>query len=99
MFDDLVEFVVPEARVETNLLFGRNVSRMAVKQNYQAYMGKFRTKPLVAATQLSSAHVDSCLHCQDDRHELPDCNSFAKLPHQDKIAVIRGSALCYACLK
>ena len=40
-----------------------------------------------------------CIHCQDTGHELTDCSCFAKLPHQDKIAIIRDSALCYGCLK
>ncbi|XP_043199287.1 uncharacterized protein LOC122368999 [Amphibalanus amphitrite] len=99
VFDDLVNFVVQEARVATNPVFGNRGSNATVRQNNSVTVGRFRSKPLVAATRMVSAGASPCIHCQDKGHELTDCSCFAKLPHQDKIAIIRDSALCYGCLK
>ena len=98
VFEDLVNFVIQEARVATNPVFGRYVEKTGARQNNSGSVGKFRTKSLVAATQLR-AGLKCCIYCKAQGHELTDCSKFTILPYGDKTALIRGSALCYACLK
>ena len=57
VFDDLVNFVVQEARVATNPVFGNRGSNATVRQNNSVTVGKFRSKPLVAATRMVSARI------------------------------------------
>ena len=98
VFEDLVDFVVQEARVATNPVFGNNVSNTNVKQYVSESGGRFRSKPLVAATRIVS-NGSFCTHCHGKGHEITDCSTFARLPYQDKMSVIMSSGLCYACLK
>ena len=98
VFEDLVNFVVQEARVATNPVFGSYVEKTDARQNNSGSVGKFRTKPLVAATHLGTG-INYCIYCEAQGHELADCGKFTILPYEDRTAIVRGSALCYACLK
>ena len=99
VFEDLVNFVVKEARVATNPAFGSRAGKTAEKQGYPSSFVRTRKGPLVAATHVMGGGTLSCFHCQDQKHELTDCSNFASLPHQEKVEIIQRSALCFACLK
>ena len=97
-FEDLVKFVAKEARVATNPVFGNYMMRSNTKQSYSfSSSKKNQSNTIVARTQVKTSNL--CFHCQDGKHEITDCSTFASLPHEEKVSIVRNSALCFACLK
>ncbi|XP_043241053.1 uncharacterized protein LOC122391322 [Amphibalanus amphitrite] len=96
-FEDIVNFVEKEVRIQTNPMFGRQHNSKSGELD-----GSRKNVQTVSATVVgadSGRHQTSrvCLFCSRD-HWLDQCDDLRTLAPHEKNKFIREKGLCYGCL-
>ena len=101
VFEDLVDFVMKEARVATNASFGQHMydSRRGNRANQikgTSFL-KHNNDILVTATQTHDAYT--CLFCGDKSHYLTECVKLKEVSSEEKRSFVMRNSLCFGCLR
>ena len=103
VFEDLVEFVMKEARVATNASFGQHMydgSRGSGKKQINGSFSMVQNQEsLVTATQAHSIDYSTCLFCGDKSHYLPECAKLKEMSAEEKKSFVMRNSLCFGCLR
>ena len=95
VFDDVVSFVVKQARVLKNPLFGRHLflkDDLSVSKNSKA-----NSRVLNASCNATGKSI-VCWFCEGS-HMVDDCEELKNLNHEDKVNAVYNMGLCYKCLR
>ena len=93
-FADLVNFTEDQARIATNVDFGRKQFQQAKGREE-----KF-TNSQVRKNQVSVNAVDmtkiKCWHCEGN-HFIESCTVLKNMPFDERVSIIKGKKLCFRC--
>ena len=101
VFEDLVEFVVKEARIATNAAFGQHMYHIREGRGIKAADIEFSSGPLVATThaQGQALKAYACLYCGDRTHAITECSKLNGTPSEEKNSFVMSNSLCFGCLR
>ena len=102
VFEDLVDFVVREARIATNASFGQHMydSQQADKtKQFDKEVSRRYQKPFVAVTNSQAGTNHNCLFCGEDTHSIVECTKLNGASTDERRNFVMSNALCFGCLR
>jgi hypothetical protein len=103
-FNDLVDFIDKQARVETNPAYGDIRDDNPTSAPNKGRNPRFKNLATTTTENVDKEKTAAkkkrwCHSCESDSHSTEVCRALLKKPYQERNAAIRKMGLCYACLK